>query len=186
MKRVSVYFIVFYLILSLAGCSAKIDTKPAKNFVCSLDNPVASQWLIDVNKNNQILTLELKTEITKEKILEAYPQASETDIRMFYAEQKNSFISDYNYIMQTFPQIADKVWFNVNIAYDDNKLYLLSDYSFNVSHERFHYDLEDAFLNAFGLDGLYDAEKKGFFYNEEKIRQTLFGENEMICSLKGE
>lgn len=165
--------------VGMSGCSEKKDIEIDKTMVCSLENvPTASTWKFDINKNNQILKMTLNTNINKDNLKKTFPKASREDLEQIYLEQLNKLGSDYKYITSKYPQA--KSWFEGTLSYDNSKLEVKSNYMFNVIHERFNYSLEDGFLSEFEITRLYNNEKEAFFYDEAKIKQYLFQDNNKL------
>lgn len=175
-----IYIILMILLFLIVGCSQKKDIKTVSIIECRVkDNPITSTWKFDINSNNQILHMHLDTDITYEKLKKAFPKLTKDKLQQIYLEEKNKLGNDYLYITSKYPE--SKSWFIGSLSYDDSKMSIISKYAFNVIHERFNYELESGFLNNFGLLSLYDTKRKGFFYDENKINNTLFKNNTMIC-----
>lgn len=185
-RKAALFILAFFMLLSATGCSGahRKDVKVKETMVCKADNnPLSSEWIFEMNSNNQILSIMLKTDITYDKMQEAYPKGKKQDFIDIYMQQGEKLGNDYDYIQNKY---HNKSWFKSEFGYDDATMSIHSSYFFNVAHERFNFELENGLLNEFGLANMYDEEKKGFFYNEAAIQNNLFGGNNIKCESFGD
>lgn len=181
MMKAGMLILACSILLPVTGCSNahKKDVKVVNTMVCkAVDAPLSSEWVFDMNSNNQILSIRLNTDITYEKMQEALPKGTKQDFINIYMQQGEKLGNDYDYIQNKYP---DKSWFKSEFNYDDSTMNIHSSYLFNISNERFNYELENGLLNEFGLDNMYNEKKKGFFYDESSIQNNLFGNTQMKC-----
>lgn len=174
----------------LTGCgmtkrpTEAIDTKVVTSTNCKFNNDdLSSVWIFETNADNRILKMTLWTDITKEDIENAYPEATDDEIEEIYLEYGTKQDDDYTYISNKYPK---KSWFSASWEYDDKTYEIHAQYIFDVSYENLNYVLEKSLFEDFSLDSLWDASKQGFYYNEDTVNQALFDQKGVCAAVEEE
>lgn len=166
------------LAFSMSACTMRhtpgdiIDTHVKASLNCKYKNdPLSSVWKFDCNETGQIVKMTLTTKISGYDIQQAYPKADKDEQMKIFEEYAKKQVSDYDFVKQKF---SKKKWLDITYQINEDTMDINTSYEFDVAYEGFDYDLESGIFKDFGLNVLWDSQRKGFYYDEKAINKELF------------